>query len=158
MQSVNISVEVSGPPIELTESLSLRKFRLTDHDLGITSREIRQLHYKGWPDHGVPSDSSLASFMQMFEIFTYMLLSSDPSEKAIVHCSAGIGRTGTTIGLAHLITQLWAQKNQGVEDPLISVFSTIRRLREQRYHLVQMPGQYEFIHDFLRDYLAETNF
>ena len=96
--------------------------------------------------------------MQMFEIFTYMLLSSDASEKAIVHCSAGIGRTGTTIGLAHLITQLWAQKNAGVADPLISVFSTIRRLREQRYHLVQMPGQYEFIHTFLIGYLAQTNF
>ena len=72
----------------------------------------------------------------MWEIFTYMLLASKPEEKAIVHCSAGIGRTGTTIGLAHIITNLWAQRNMGVEDPKISVFSVIRRLREQRYHLV----------------------
>jgi len=46
--------------------------------------------------------------MQMFEILTYMLLASEPNEKAIVHCSAGIGRTGTTIGLTHLIVSLWA--------------------------------------------------
>lgn len=146
MQSVGISVQLSGPTIQLTPNLYLRKFKLTDNDLGITDREIRQLHYTGWPDHGVPQDSSMLSFSQMFEIFTYMLLASDPSEKAIVHCSAGIGRTGTTISLAHLITSLWAQKNQGVVDPQLSVFSTVRRLREQRYHLVQMPGQYEFIH------------
>ena len=77
---------------------------MTDPELGIQSREIRQLHFTGWPDHGVPSNQSLESFMQMWEIFTYMLLTSDPTEKVIVHCSAGIGRTGTTIGLAHLIT------------------------------------------------------
>ena len=72
----------------------------------------------------------------MWEIFTLMLLASKPEEKAIVHCSAGIGRTGTTIGLSHIIANLWAQKNNGVNDPKLSVFSSIRRLREQRYHLV----------------------
>ena len=111
LNAINISVQISEPTVQLTPHLYLRKFKVTDTDLGIADREIRQLHYTGWPDHGVPSNESLTSFMQMFEIFTYMLLASDPTEKAIVHCSAGIGRTGTTIGLAHLITSLWAQKN-----------------------------------------------
>ena len=66
----------------------------------------------------------------MWELFTLMLLTSKPEEKAIVHCSAGIGRTGTTIGLAHIISNLYAQRNAGVSDPKISVFSMIRRLRE----------------------------
>ena len=44
----------------------------------------------------------------MLEIFTYVLLASDADEKVIVHCNAGVGRTGTTIGLAHLIIQQWA--------------------------------------------------
>ena len=70
-----------------------------------------QLHYTGWPDHGVPSGESIDSFSQMLEIFTLMLLASSVDEKAVVHCSAGIGRTGTTIGLAHLIINVWAQKN-----------------------------------------------
>ena len=104
LSNVGITVQPSGETIQITEHLFLRKFTMTDSDLGITSREIRQLHYTGWPDHGVPSNASAMSFMKMFEIFTYMLLASEPSEKAIVHCSAGIGRTGTTIGLAHLIT------------------------------------------------------
>ena len=86
-----------------------------------------------------------------------MLLESEQSEKAIVHCSAGIGRTGTTIGLAHLIINMYAQLNNGEEDPKLSVFSTIRRLREQRYHLVQMPEQYIFIFNFLRGWLGDTN-
>ena len=114
---------------------------------------MAQLHYTGWPDHGVPSGDSIKSFGQMLEIFMLMLLESEPSEKAIVHCSAGIGRTGTTIGLAHLIINTYAQINKGISKPGLSVFSTIRRLREQRYHLVQMPEQYLFIYEFLKGWL-----
>lgn len=94
----------------------------------------------------------------MLDIFTLMLLASKAEEKAIVHCSAGIGRTGTTIGLSHMIINLWAQRNQGIQDPAISVFSQIRRLREQRYHLVQMPEQYKFIYAFLAHWLKKTKF
>ena len=59
MSHVNINVQASGETVELTPFLYLRKFRLDDPELGIQGREIRQLHYTGWPDHGVPSDASL---------------------------------------------------------------------------------------------------
>ena len=71
----------------------------------------------------------------MLENFLIMLLTSKPAEKVIVHCSAGIGRTGTTIGLAHCIINLWALRNTG-KDPRISIFGTVRRMREQRSGLV----------------------
>ena len=51
----------------------------------------------------------------------------------MVHCSAGIGRTGTTISLAETIINISAQKNEGIENPEFSLFHTVRRLREQRY-------------------------
>jgi protein tyrosine phosphatase len=73
-----------------------------------------------------------------------------------VHCSAGIGRTGTTIALANIILQIAAQANQGVKDPQFSVFSTVRRLREQRFLMVQMEDQYMFIHDFLEAWLTQS--
>mmetsp|Transcript_43206 Transcript_43206/g.57171 ORF Transcript_43206/g.57171 Transcript_43206/m.57171 type:complete len:121 (+) Transcript_43206:819-1181(+) len=120
----------------------MRSFYLSDSFLGIKNREVKQLQYKGWPDHGVPSDATKESFSRMLEAFTLMLLSCDVTEKAIVHCSAGIGRTGTTIALAHLITQVFAQRNQSVKDPKVSIVSTVRRIREQRFHLVQMDEQY----------------
>ena len=73
------------------------------------------------------------AFKEMLDILLTMILSSEDSEKAIVHCSAGIGRTGTTIALSNMIISLWAQLNKGIKDPKISVFSTVRRLREQRF-------------------------
>lgn len=74
----------------------------------------------------------------MLDDFIDMILSSESNEKALVHCSAGIGRTGTTIALLHLIISICAQKNAGVEDPAFSIFSTVRRIREQRLGMVQM--------------------
>lgn len=74
----------------------------------------------------------------MLEYFLWTLLSTNPDQRIVVHCSAGIGRTGTTIALAHLICNTWAQKNAKIADPMVSIFSTVRRLREQRYYLVQM--------------------
>lgn len=90
--------------------------------------EVVQLHYTGWPDHSVPSGESMQSFKSMLEAFMKWIITSG-AQKAVVHCSAGIGRTGTTICLAHAIMNLWAQRNQGIE-PLLSVFSILRRLRE----------------------------
>ena len=72
---------------------------------------IVQLHYTGWPDHGVPSGDSMESFSTMLDAYIAHLLAKN---KAIVHCSAGVGRTGTTIALGHLIVNLWAQKNAGI--------------------------------------------
>lgn len=97
------------------------------------------MHFIGWPDHGVPKGESIEDFNLLIGEFISMILNSEKEEKAIVHCSAGIGRTGTTIALLHLIINICAQKNNKVADPLVSVFSIVRRLREQRLFMVQMP-------------------
>ena len=71
-------------------------------------------------------------------------------ERLLVHCRAGIGRTGTTISLINLTLALRYQLSQGVADPRISIFSTVRRLREQRIWMVQTDDQYDYIYEHLR--------
>lgn len=99
--------------------------------------KVRQLHYIGWPDHGVPTEKP-DDFEYLLGELISMMLNSTKSQKAVVHCSAGIGRTGTTIALAHLLILIESQRNSGVKDPKFSIFSVVRRLREQRYLMVQM--------------------
>ncbi|KAH6615619.1 protein-tyrosine phosphatase-like protein [Chaetomium sp. MPI-SDFR-AT-0129] len=72
----------------------------------IEERVIYHFLYKKWPDFGVPSRADIDSF------FTLMRLSRErnasPSNPRIVHCSAGVGRSGTFIALEHLMRELEA--------------------------------------------------
>jgi protein tyrosine phosphatase len=75
------------------------------------------VHFSGWPDHGVPDGQAVLDFESMIDKFVQWNLKSAPNEKSIVHCSAGIGRTGTTISLMEQMIQICAQRNSGVKDP-----------------------------------------
>lgn len=78
----------------------------------------------------------MLDFQLMLTKFIEWNLKSSPSEKSIVHCSAGIGRTGTTISLMEMIISCHGQRNAGIKNPQLSPFHTVRRLREQRYSAV----------------------
>lgn len=68
----------------------------------------------------------------------------------IVHCSAGIGRTGTLIVLFNLMNCVDRQKPT---QPFVSVFDTVRKLRDQRFGAVQTSEQYLFIYRFILSYM-----
>ncbi len=62
--------------------------------------------------------------------------------KLVVHCHAGLGRTGTTLTLLQTMLTIMEQKAHGVSDPQVSIFSIVRRLREQRENMVEKQAQY----------------
>ena len=65
---------------------------------------VSHLHFIGWPDHGIPNDKErLAGFDMMLTKFIEWNLKSADTEKGIVHCSAGIGRTGTFLAICLMI-------------------------------------------------------
>ncbi|KAJ8305503.1 hypothetical protein KUTeg_016048, partial [Tegillarca granosa] len=89
-------------------------------------RKIRQFHFTAWPDRGVPKyASSLVHFR-------HKVLSMPTKGKGplIVHCSAGIGRTGTFIALDILVAQA---RSTGQVD----VLACVETLRRQRINMVQ---------------------
>lgn len=79
--------------------------------------------------------------------------------KIVFHCSAGIGRTGTIIAIYNIVESLRIllgndAETQSSNEPRISIFGVVRRLREQRYCMVQSISQYEFIYEYILDYLS----
>ncbi|KAK1829391.1 tyrosine-protein phosphatase 1 [Podospora conica] len=131
---------------------------------GGEERIVWHFLYKKWPDFGVPDVSDLDSF------FTLMRLSREknagPRNPRIVHCSAGVGRSGTFICLEHLMRELDAGALEHYDErppaagsepptPVVEegrdlVFEAVNELREQRKTMVQAEIQYLFIYKVMR--------
>jgi protein-tyrosine phosphatase len=127
------------------------------------SREIYHLHYEGWPDFGVP-ESSLA-IRELLRV-SHFLQTPSPSSPIVVHCSAGIGRSGAFLTIATImnspIFKNLVQKNPSPSPNLgyllqilsshFSISNVVLTLRKQRHPgMVQTPQQYSFIYTTLVD-------
>ncbi|XP_034038392.1 receptor-type tyrosine-protein phosphatase mu-like isoform X4 [Thalassophryne amazonica] len=101
-------------------------------------REIRQFHFTGWPDHGVPYHATgLLGFIRRVKSKT--LTNAGPM---VVHCSAGAGRTGCFIVIDIMLDMA---EREGVVD----IYNCVRELRSRRVNMVQTEEQYVFIHDVI---------
>ncbi|KAK3699692.1 hypothetical protein QZH41_014676 [Actinostola sp. cb2023] len=125
----------------------LRRFELTT-DTDFIPRTIHHFHYTGWPDHGVPKDPSpVLSILQEVDMKQKSIHGAGP---VVVHCSAGIGRTGTFIVIDSLIQMI---KEQGL-DTEIDISKAIQNVRAQRSGMVQTEAQYEFIYKAIQHYIS----
>ncbi|XP_068437410.1 receptor-type tyrosine-protein phosphatase mu-like isoform X6 [Clinocottus analis] len=99
-------------------------------------REIRQFHFTGWPDHGVPLHATgLLGFIRRVKAKT-----PPTAGPTAVHCSAGAGRTGCFIVIDIMLDMA---EREGVVD----IYNCVRELRARRVNMVQTEEQYVFIHD-----------
>ncbi|XP_053305201.1 titin-like [Spea bombifrons] len=120
---------------------TIRNFTVTNK----TNKEIqvRQFHFTAWPDHGVPKTANiLISFRNIVCDYTKLI----PDSPILVHCSAGVGRTGTFIALDRVIRQIEA------EDKL-DIFGAVYDLRMHRVLMVQTESQYIFLNQCALDFI-----
>ena len=140
-------------------------------------RVVWHFLFLGWPDHDIPvSPQEQAALVELIKLSRCRLqaVKKEDGEKdtppRLVHCSAGVGRTGTFIALDHLLQELdegsfddFVDEDGGYDsndndsttyprsqdvDP---VFETVKKLREQRMFMVGKPGQYAFIYQILKE-------
>lgn len=127
-----ISVEM------LTENESpewtIRKFRLGYAD---ETQDVLHLNYTSWPDHGVPTVNAIESILQFVHIVRQQ--ANRTKDPIIVHCSAGVGRTGTFIALDRLMQHIR-------EHEFADILGMVSEMRSHRLSMVQTEEQYVFIH------------
>ncbi|CAF94630.1 unnamed protein product, partial [Tetraodon nigroviridis] len=105
---------------------------------------VKQFHFTVWPDHGVPQNTQV--LIQFRGLVRQHMQTQGASAPTVVHCSAGVGRTGTIIALDVLLQQLQNQKAVGV-------YALVHRMRLHRSNMVQTESQYVFLHQCIVDCL-----
>ncbi|XP_053572762.1 receptor-type tyrosine-protein phosphatase beta isoform X2 [Bombina bombina] len=123
---------------------TIREFKICSEDQLDTARLVRHFHYTVWPDHGVPETTqSLIQFVRTVRDYINRTPGTGPTA---VHCSAGVGRTGTFIALDRILQQLDSRDS-------VDIYGAVYDLRLHRVHMVQTECQYVYLHQCVRDVL-----
>jgi len=127
--------------VQFRNDIVIRHLSLKKND---EFRNIIHLQYVGWPDFGTPSN---------FERIQYLISLLDMRKEqgksrglfgpSVIHCSAGIGRTGSFIAILHCLEKI----KLGIQD--LDMMNLVLNMRKYRSGLVQTTQQYKFIYDFI---------
>uniref|UniRef100_A0A8C6N4J0 protein-tyrosine-phosphatase n=1 Tax=Mus spicilegus TaxID=10103 RepID=A0A8C6N4J0_MUSSI len=119
----------------------IQKLNIAHKKEKATGREVTHIQFTSWPDHGVPEDPHLLLKLRR-RVNAFSNFFSGP---IVVHCSAGVGRTGTYIGIDAMLEGLEAEGK-------VDVYGYVVKLRRQRCLMVQVEAQYILIHQALVEY------
>ncbi|OZC05839.1 Protein-tyrosine phosphatase, partial [Onchocerca flexuosa] len=135
----NLAVRALAPD-ETTVRVCLLKVRWKEGGLEKT-REMRHYQWVNWPDRGVPP----------CKLTSMVLLSNIRGSKKpiVVHCSAGIGRTGAIVAIEYILEKL----QQGI--PCESMDQILKELRNQRPYTIQNDMQYLYVHRVMLFYFID---
>lgn len=117
-------------------------------------RKLTHFWFNSWPDHDIPLKSNgemdTEGILQLIQDVRHERKKLKRASPILVHCSAGIGRTGAYIAIDHAINAMQARQN-------VDVNEIIRQIRGDRMGMVQHTSQYKFIYQAALDY-ARTRF
>lgn len=134
----------------------------------VVERDVHHLLFAGWPDFLVPEGDDRAALVELVRLSAALCSSNlpspldkslpqalenvDPARPRIVHCSAGVGRSGTFIALDYLLYLLHTGELDHLPNDSDPIVDIVDSLRQQRMMMVQGEGQFMFLYDVLREH------
>jgi len=115
---------------------------------GSEVRTVYHLHHTSWPDFGVPVTTD--GVRELVNSVNFCQQNSVTKGPIVVHCSAGVGRSGTFIAI-HWACSLFDNQSS------FSILDIVTQLRSERMGMVQNLQQYEFIHLAVQDYQSVSS-
>lgn len=172
-------VSMEEDPVTLSEIRRL-KLRATTNNGPPIEKDIIHLLFGGWPDFLVPEGQDQIALIELVRLSATLNRGSiatnatttdddapstngtastsatntpweDQDNPRIVHCSAGVGRSGTFIALDYLLSQLYAGQLDHVPENVDPIVETVDLMRQQRMMMVQTESQFVFLYTVLRD-------
>lgn len=153
----NISIVLAELQKDEDKKFIRRKFVVDNASL------VEQIQILNWPDHSEPNNLEKFDSIKFLIDIVEKYINLPERLPIIVHCSAGVGRTGTFIALFNIIRCLKKMKelrDAGAvkEDivPFFNVFNVVRKLREQRISMVSDKCQYKFIYRYILNWIKNN--
>ncbi|KAL8771727.1 MAG: hypothetical protein Q9209_002918 [Squamulea sp. 1 TL-2023] len=144
-------VESSEVYFDQASKSTIRKMLLS---FGDDSKVIWHLLFSGWPDFEIPQDDDRAALFELLELSAQK--NPDPSNPRIIHCSAGVGRSGSFIALEYLLDQIKSGAIADITNDEDPIYDVVNRLREQRMMMVQSDMQYAFLYEVIREQFIKS--
>ncbi|KXS97191.1 hypothetical protein AC578_858 [Pseudocercospora eumusae] len=154
----------------------LRKLRMKTTTLNGAreQREILHLLFSAWPDFLVPEGADRAALVELVRLsaalnkpassntvtnttgssFAEDLASTDEDNPRIIHCSAGVGRSGTFIALDYLLSMMFSGQLDNLPSDKDPIAETVDQLRQQRMMMVQGESQFMFLYEVMREQMT----
>ncbi|KAL8942454.1 MAG: hypothetical protein Q9216_001654 [Gyalolechia sp. 2 TL-2023] len=145
------SVQVSEVYDDEKCNSTVRKLLLT---FGEESKVVWHFLFSGWPDFEVPQNQDRVALFELLKLSSAKNTKS--SNPRIVHCSAGVGRSGSFIALEYLLAQIKSGALAEASEDEDPIYDTVNRLREQRMTMVQSDAQYAFLYEVIREEFVKS--
>jgi len=157
----DIIVNLSTEEEVLPEAIIMREL-LVHHEE--QTQSVIQLQIICWPDHDQPDKVRGYDTMDIVISYIAEYRSRNAESPVLIHCSAGLGRTGCLIGIYNIVKSLHMMKvyNKNCKEeekkvePFFSVFNIVRKLREQRNGMVTSSTQYKYMYEFCAEWIKKN--
>ena len=159
---IPVTLKLADLTFDTASKSTVRKLILT---VGSEQKVIWHLLWTKWPDFSVPQGEDREALLELIKLSATK--STVVQNPRIIHCSAGVGRSGTFITLDHLLKEIDSgaitqQQNasadgnaDGNDTERDVVFDTVNHLREQRVMMVQSEVQFMFVYEVLREQMEK---
>jgi protein tyrosine phosphatase len=134
--------EITSKEVEKNDAFIIRKIEVTMKK-NSERKTFEHIQYLCWPDYNIPN---LNAIYEQFAILLKFVDDKRGTGPIVVHCSAGIGRTGTFISFHILYHEIMNQLSNGNDHIKFNVFNTVRKMKEYRMYSVQTLNQYQLIY------------
>lgn len=138
------------------------KMHTQTQDGHIEQKDITHLLYSAWPDHLVPEGDDRTALIKLVHHSAKLngrrgAEGTEQDHPRIVHCSAGVGRSGTFIALDYLLGQLHGGFLDNVPANKDPILETVEILRAQRMLMVQSEVQFFLLYDIIREQFLQRS-
>ena len=152
----NLEIDKRTETTMIDQEIYLRKLKLRIGDEYI-GKDLDQIQFACWDDHEALSDDY---FEKIIKVIKYIDLykNDDFDSPIVIHCSAGIGRTGTFICLYNIYHEILEQiQDEKIKEIKFSIMNLVRKIKEMRMYSVENEKQYKVIYYFANYLLLKYN-